>query len=313
MKIIFFGNTEYSIAILEEILKSRHEVVGVVSTPNKEVKVRRKTTTIIQPMTTYAKEHNIPLYQPENLKETDWTEGLEFDLFVVVAFKILPKELYSLPKKGCVNIHPSILPEYRGSTPIEHAIMNGDTKSGVTSFYITDGIDNGDIIECIETTLEPDIYIDQAYSKMMSVGKECINLTLKAIESGKQGKKQSQGQYRRAPKIKGKIWLNPNDTVDDAYNKVRALSPYYGGLNVHTTGDLDFSILRAECQEVIVFTKPGEILMYDQDKFCITVQDRKKVLVINELKPIGKRAMSSKEFVNGHRNITSLRVISREV
>ena len=143
MKIIFFGNTEYSIAILEEILKSKHEVIGVVSTPNKEVKVRGKTTTIIQPMTTYAKEHNIPLYQPENLKEIDWTEGLEFDLFVVVAFKILPKELYSLPKNGCVNIHPSILPEYRGSTPIEHAIMNGDTKSGVTSFYITDGIDNG--------------------------------------------------------------------------------------------------------------------------------------------------------------------------
>ena len=185
MKIVFMGTPEFAIPSLQRILESKHQVIAAVSAPDKERGRGRQIT--YSPVKEFALKNKIEVYNPVSLKDPDFIlqlRELKPDLFVVVAFRILPKEVYSIPLKGSFNLHGSLLPQYRGAAPIQWALINGDKQTGVTTFFLEDKVDTGNIIlqEILPIADEDDF--GSLHDKMMMIGSEVILKTINLIDSG---------------------------------------------------------------------------------------------------------------------------------
>lgn len=231
MKIVFFGTPEFAVATLDAIYHAGHDIAAVVTAPDKPA--GRGQQLAISAVKQYALDHHLPILQPEKLKNPDFLAELAqlaADVFVVVAFRMLPEAVFAMPPKGTFNIHASLLPNYRGAAPIHHAIMNGETKSGVTSFFINQNIDTGDIIAQTEVEIGADEDTGSLYNRLMIEGGKLAVHTLQLIENENVTTIKQQHipleEIKLAPKIfKEDTLIDWNQSAVQIFNKIRGLSP----------------------------------------------------------------------------------------
>ncbi len=225
MRTVFMGTPDYSVKTLEALIGAGHEVVGVFAQPDKPI--GRKQILTPPPVKQFALQNNIPVYQPSSLRDGSALEILKElnpDVIVVVAYgKILPKEILSLPKYGCINGHASLLPRHRGASPIQWAIVCGDKTAGVTTMLMDEGMDTGDILEMRETPIGDTETAEQLFERLSQISAELMVSTLKKAETGDiNPKKQPEVGVTYAPIIKKEMaHLNFTEPAEKLYNAVR--------------------------------------------------------------------------------------------
>ena len=246
LNVVFFGTPDFAKASLEAIFKSHHKVVGVVTAADKASGRGMKLTP--SPVKVFAEENNLNLFQPEKLRNPEFLESirnLNADVFVVVAFRMMPQVLFSIPKLGTFNLHGSLLPDYRGAAPINFAVINGETKSGVTTFFINEKIDEGNILLQAETEVLPEDNAGTLHDKLMIIGADLIIETLNGLaENSITEKPQPEKENpKTAYKIfKDDLKIDWNQSSEKIHNFVRGMSPYPTAFTILKIGDEEKSL-----------------------------------------------------------------------
>jgi len=303
MKIVFMGTPEFAAICLEEILKSKHEVVGVVTVPDKPAGRGQKISQ--SAVAKLSIENNLKLLQPEKLKNPEFLEelkSLNADAFVVVAFRMLPKEVWQIPVKGTFNLHASLLPQYRGAAPINWAIINGESQTGVTTFLIDEKIDTGNILLKEKVEILPEDNAGTLHDKLAETGKRLIIETLNGLEENliEAKPQESLGELKSAPKIfKEDCKIDWSEPIEKIHNKVRGLSPYPAAWTnfIHEDEPRMVKIYKGHFDnQVNSDLKPGTISF---EKNQIQIPHSEGNYIIEELQPQGKKRMSARDFING--------------
>ena len=306
MKTVFMGSAEFGIPALEMLL-SHHEVAAVVSTPAKPK--GRGLKLFDSPVTEFAKKHNIsPILTPENLRDDEFIEklkSLNADIFVVVAFRILPKIVYSIPKFGTVNIHAALLPRFRGAAPIHRAIEAGERETGVTVFRIDEGIDTGEIIAQSSTPIGETETTPQLYERLSRMGVETLQ---KAIDDLSKGKAktfvQDSAAATKAPKLsREEGHINWNLSAQSIFNKIRAFKPFPGAYTFLDDGkrlgiEWGMVLSSKESGGGHPESLPGTVINVSKDN--IDIQCGNGVLRVSKVKPEGRAAMDVSAFLLGN-------------
>lgn len=300
--IIFMGTPEFAVTSLKTLLDKGYNVKAVVTTPDKPA--GRGKNIQFSDVKKFALEHNLPILQPEKLKSPEFLAQLkeiDADLFVVVAFRMLPKEVWAMPKRGTINLHAALLPDYRGAAPINHAIINGETETGITTFYIDEQIDTGKIIMQERCAIEPEDNIGTLYDKLMFIGAEAVCKTVDIIASGnvnaiEQDSIRTEGLHT-APKItKEFCQINWNNKSVDIHNLIRGLSPYPAAwcyLKDDITAKIFTSAYSVEKHNLAAGT------FVSDNKSYLKVATQDGFVSILELQIQGKKRMAIKDFLNG--------------
>ena len=230
LRIVFMGTPEFAVGILDTILKSEHEIVGVITAADKPAGRGQKIK--YSAVKEYALNNNLPLLQPTNLKEETFLaelKSLNANLQIVVAFRMLPKVVWEMPSLGTFNLHASLLPNYRGAAPINWAIINGETTTGVTTFFIDDKIDTGAMILCTETPIDNTENAGQLHDRLMEIGSQTVLDTLQMIEKGNVATviQKDTAEIKTAYKLnKENCKIDWSNTAENINNLIRGLSPY---------------------------------------------------------------------------------------
>lgn len=297
MNIIFLGSPDFCIPILEQLYESKHKIVAVV-TPTDKIRARGHKV-LFTPVKEFAIAKNIPVLQPESLKDPLFIEELKSfnaDLFVVVAFRILPKEVYSIPKYGSFNLHGSLLPKYRGAAPIQWSLINGDKETGLTTFMLADKVDTGNMILQERAEILEDDDFGTLHNKLSVLGAGMVLKTIDLIEHGNiELKKQADELATPAPKITKEMCLiDWNKRAEDIKNLIRGLSPVPAAFF-----DYKGKLIKVFKTKVNTEVKlnPGEIIV-KADK--IIVGCGIDSLEILELQLEGKKRMDSESFLRGN-------------
>ncbi len=301
MRIVFMGTPEFAVPSLGALLDAGHEIVGVVTATDK-FGGRGKKQLLQSPVKKFALERGLPVLQPRNLKDPAFVaqlEALKPELAVVVAFRMLPEVVWSLPPRGTINLHASLLPKYRGAAPINWAIINGEKVTGLTTFFIQKEIDTGDIILQREMAIGPEETAGELHDRMMVAGAELVVDTVKLIESGNyELKKQDDSQATPAPKIFHETcaidWDQP---VDRVYDFIRGLSPYPAAWTTFQGKQLD--IYRCKKEKAAHELKPGT--WQTDGKQWLRFAARDGFIYPTEVKLSGKRKMAVEEWLRGLR------------
>ena len=308
LRIIFMGTPDFAVGSLQQLVENNCHVVAVVTAPDRPA--GRGQMLAVSPVKAYALSQNIPVLQPEKLKNPDFLAQLaayQADLQVVVAFRMLPEVVWNMPTKGTFNLHASLLPDYRGAAPINWAIINGETQTGVTTFFIEHEIDTGNIIFQESEPISPDDTVGTLYERLMARGARLVLKTVQAVAANNYP--QIPQPVVETPKLAPKIfketcqinWDNPAETV---HNFVRGLSPYPAAWT--TVGDKIMKIYK------VSVVSSGWSLAEGND-FLTTEKiatDHKKYLYfrvadgwisVDELQLEGKKRMTVEEFLRGAR------------
>ncbi len=311
IKIVFMGTPDFAVASLDAICKSNINVAGVITAPDKPAGRGKKINQ--SAVKQYADANNIKTLQPTNLKDPEFQKELrelDADLFVVVAFRMLPETVWSMPPKGTINLHASLLPQYRGAAPINWAVINGEKESGVTTFFIQHEIDTGGIIDQEKVSISTSDTAGTLHDKLMSTGAHLLVKTVKQIEEGAvdaipQDKINSETPLKEAPKIfKEDCHINWNQSVQKVFNFIRGLSPYpaaFTEFSNQSDKQLSFKIFEAEIiEEDIKDQIPGTIDFSEKGTIKISCTDGK--LKIITLQQAGKKRMDTTSFLLGFKN-----------
>ncbi len=313
MKVVFFGTPDFAVASLKAINECMdHSIVGVVTSVDKPAGRGKKLRS--SAVKNYAAEHKLHLLQPENLKSNEFTSqlhDLSADIFVVVAFRMMPKSIWSIPKHGTFNLHASLLPQYRGAAPINWAIINDEKETGVTTFLIDEKIDTGNILLSQKINIEKEDNAGSLYDKLMTIGKELVIETLNCIESGvikpvKQHVKDLE--LKTAPKLnKENTRINWKREAKEINSLIKGLSPYPSAWCQIKLNDrlLNFKIFRAEIGEDLNLGA-GEVLMGKNE---LTVGTGSGTLKLLDIQLEGKRRAAIADFVNGHKQFNEIILI----
>ncbi|PKP01570.1 MAG: methionyl-tRNA formyltransferase [Bacteroidetes bacterium HGW-Bacteroidetes-9] len=308
VRIVFMGTPEFAVESLRQLLESNYDIAAVVTVPDKPAGrgLKLKESAIKQ----FAVSQNLPVLQPHSLKDEDFLKKLDScnaNLFIVVAFRILPEKVWVMPKFGTFNLHGSLLPDYRGAAPINHAIINGETESGVTTFFLNSGIDTGKIIMNRRLPIGPDDTAGDLHDKLMHIGASLVVETVKLIESGScrvVDQPASTDGLKPAPRIfREHCRINWSKSAKEVHNLIRGLSPYPGAYSILSTdkGATEVKILRSVLTDKPSGKTPGETLIMDEKKLLVSCADR--FIELTEVKPAGKKAMTTDEFLRGIRSI----------
>lgn len=301
MRVIFMGTPDFATGTLEEIVLAGHEVVGVVTQPDKP-KGRGKNL-MPTPVKEVAMKYNLPVYQPKKVREPEFVEvlrGLKPDVMVVAAFgQIISKEILEMPKYGCINVHASLLPAYRGAAPIQWAVINGDKESGVTIMQMDEGIDTGDMIEKVVVPIAEDETGGSLFDKLSQAGAKLCVKVLQDLEDGKavrekQPEESTTPYARMIDKKMGAIdWEKPAKEIEQL---IRGLNPWpsaYTRLQGKILKIWKAEVLLEHSQEA-----PGQITEVTKDSIVVqTGQGRLKIL---ELQLEGKKRMDAASFLRGY-------------
>ena len=312
MKIVYFGTPEIAASQLEAILAAGYEVPAVVTTPDRPA--GRGKQMHASEVKECALRHGLPVLQPEKLKDEAFVEQLRSygaDLFVVVAFRMLPEVIWSMPPKGTINLHASLLPQYRGAAPINHAIINGETETGLTTFILDKEIDTGAMIMQEKIAIGEKMNAGELHDALMHLGNDVIVKTIKMIEEGRvEAKSQSMViekenlTLKPAPKIfKEDCYIDWNKSGKDIYNFVRGLSPYpaaHAKIQNPEGEILDLKIFATELALKSSENDAKFALKTDQKTFLEVVLDDSCIKII-EIQQAGKKAMPIAEFLRGTR------------
>lgn len=306
------GTPEFAVATLDSLLQSGLNVVGVVTSPDKPSGRGRKLTR--SAVKEYAEVRHLPILQPENLKNPEFIkelEGFKADVFIVVAFRMLPEAVWRIPQSGTINLHASLLPQYRGAAPINHAIINGEPVTGVTTFLIDDKIDTGNILLREEAEILPFENAGDLHDKLMKLGAGLVIRTIKGI-TDKTISPKPQSLFlnpgeaiRTAPKIfPGDCIINWNQDPSSIHNLIRGLAPYPCARSYFNTGDLKllFKIFESRPEFTGHNFDPGHIISNGKD--FIKIACKGGFLSIGSLQVEGKKRMKTDEFLRGF-NITN--------
>lgn len=299
MKVVFMGTPDFAVPTLRALCE-KHEVVAVVSQPDKPKGRGKKLQPT--PVKMAALEYNLPVYQPETVKDEEFIKllnGFNADLFVVVAYgQILPESILNIPPLGCVNVHGSLLPKYRGAAPIQMAIVNGEEKTGVTIMYMEKGLDSGDMILKKELPIDKKDTYGSLHDKMCVLGADALIEALELMEKGEvKAEKQDDSLSTYASRIeKGNaqlVWERPSyQTV----NTIRGFNPVPGAFSFYK----DEMMKIFEAEEVQGYSgKPGEIVDVDI-KRGITVKTGDSAILITQLQVKGGKKMSACDYLRGH-------------
>ncbi len=300
MRIVFMGSADFGIPALQMLVSKGHKIAGVVSTPAKPQGRGRQLKD--SPVTQYAKQNNLgPIFTPEKLKDPDflaWLGNLDADIYVVVAFRILPREVFSIPKYGTVNIHASLLPRFRGPAPIQRSIEAGEKKTGITIFQIDTGIDTGKVILTRETSIGETETTPELYERLSMMGAEGIVEALDCIERGDcSAVKQNEGDATRAPKLKKEeSFIDWGISAEGIFNRIRAFKPFPGTATKLQGRRL--GIEWATPSAVQYQDEPGTIVEVDSESFTVSCKDGS--LRVTRVKPEGKKAMDAGAFMRGN-------------
>jgi methionyl-tRNA formyltransferase len=297
MKIVFMGSPEFAIPSLEKLYQSSHEIVAVVS--NVDKRRGRGLATAPTPVKAKALELGLPVIEVESLKDEDFVQklkDLEADLFVVVAFRVLPKQILEIPKIGSVNLHASLLPKYRGAAPIHWAVMNGEEKTGCTIFFLDEKVDTGNIILQKETEIGWEETTGDVYARLQEMGSEALLEAVNLI-AGNSYKlyPQDDAQATPAPKLfKEHTHINFNRPADEVYNQIRGLNPF-----PTAWAQLDgkkVNIFRARTGPSANI-EPSEILV-KEDKLLVGCAD--STIELLEIQFPGKKRVQVSEYLKGN-------------
>lgn len=302
------GTPGFAVASLEAILKEGYNVVAVVTAVDKPAG-RGKMVTESE-VKEFARQHHLNILQPEKLKDPDFLASLSSlkpTLGIVVAFRMLPEKVWSMPELGTFNLHASLLPQYRGAAPINHAIINGEIETGVTTFFLSQEIDTGKIIFQKKTEIQPNITAGQLHDQLMVVGAELVIETIKTIVT-KSVNLVSQEllineltDLKPAPKIyREDCQIRWQKNVLDIYNFIRGLSPYPAAFSILKSSDgkeYQLKIYNSEPESISHYNEIGSIYTNHKDTFAVWVPNGR--VFITEVQFPGKRRMSVKDFLNG--------------
>ena len=302
LRIVFMGTPDFAVGILDTILKNNFEVVGVITAPDKPAGRGQKLS--YSAVKEYALQNNLPLLQPTNLKDENFLvelKKLQANVQVVVAFRMLPEIVWKLPKLGTFNLHASLLPQYRGAAPINWAIINGETKTGVTSFFIDDKIDTGAMILSKEIEIHPDENAGSLHDRLMELGSEVVVDTLNLIKNGNvkttiQSENETTKTANKLNKENCKIdW---NKKGKEIINLIRGLSPYPSAWCYlkNYEEDWNIKIYDAKFEAIKHSFKIGQIIKTKKE-LKIAVFDG-YIEIINIQLP-GKKRMQVKDLLNG--------------
>jgi methionyl-tRNA formyltransferase len=296
MRIVLMGSPDFGIPSFKAILESGYDVPAVVTVPDKQkgrgLKVQQSD------VKKFALENNIEVLQPESLKETSFIESLKLlepDLFIIIAFRILPPAIFKIPRLGSINLHASLLPKYRGAAPINWAIINGEKVSGITTFFLDDKVDTGNIILQKEIPIDINETFGDVYYKMSESGSPLMIETIEKIKEGNfELLKQDNTLATKAPKIFRKDCLiNWNDNAINVHNFIRGLSPVPAAYTTHN-GKM-YKILKSALTEQ-KSSIPGK-LNIEGKKLLVNTSDFD--IEILKIQPEGKKPMSASDFING--------------
>lgn len=305
MRIVFMGTPEIALGCLQKIIDEKHEVIGVVTQPDKPQNRGKKLG--MPPVKELALKYDIPVYQPLKARDEDFVNVLKElnpDVIVVVAYgQILPKSILDIPKFGCINVHVSLLPKYRGAAPINWVIINGEEKTGVTTMYMDEGLDTGDMILQKEFALDNEITAGELHDKMMVVGAETLKETLDLIEKGCAPRtKQNHDEFSYAPMMDKSLGnIDFNKSAKDIHNLVRGVNPWpsaYTTYDGKTMKVWKTKVLNEESQKA-----PGTILSVDKDGIKVSTLD--KVILLEEIQMPGKKRVLVSEYIKGNSIDTS--------
>ena len=291
LRIIFMGTPEFAVESLKKLVENHYHVVAVVTMPDKPVG-RHHDTLQASPVKEYAVGQGIPVLQPERLKDEAFLEELRSyhaDLQVVVAFRMLPEVVWAMPPKGTFNLHAALLPQYRGAAPINWAVINGDTETGVTTFFLDHDIDTGGIIHRVSAPIADSDTVGDVYDRLMNLGADLVLKTVDDIEAGtvRPVPQPNIKDLRPAPKLfKENTEIRWSEhTVKSAYDFIRGLSPYPGAWTTLRTAD------GKETQLKVFLAKKGE------GNLCVPLSDGN--LGLTDIQLAGKRRMSVSDFLRG--------------
>lgn len=309
LKVIFFGTPEFAKTSLEAIHQSHHEVVGVVTVADKASGRGQKIHQ--SAIKEFAVENNLPVFQPEKLRDPEFLEDikkLNADIFVVVAFRMMPKILFEMPEMGTFNLHASLLPDYRGAAPINYAVINGEKKTGATTFFINEKIDEGNILLQNEIEISPDENAGELHDRLMEMGAKLVVETLNGLaENSIQEKSQPEVEHpKNAFKIfKENTRIDWNQSSDTVHNFIRGMSPYPASFTSIKIGD-DEKVLKIFKGnfEICDQDKASGTLEIDKHQFKIFTKDG--FYVPEEVQLEGKKRMSVKDFLNGFQHYDSI-------
>lgn len=291
LKIVFLGTPEFAVESLDAIIKAGHEVLAVVTATDKPAGRGHKL--LPSAVKQYALEHGIEVLQPEKLRDEAFLarlRELNADLNVVIAFRMLPREVWDMPRLGTMNLHASLLPRYRGAAPINHAVMNGDTETGVTTFLLKHEIDTGDMLRQARIEIGPEENVGSVHDRLMHLGAQVVVDSINDLADGTVTPvPQNDEEATPAPKIfKDTCQLRRDMTVEQAYNHIRGLSPYPAAWTDELCNGLSIKVLESKKTDKKL---PGHLYMDFADGF----------LELIRIQPAGKRPMAATDFLRGLR------------
>lgn len=293
-KIVFMGTPDFSVPVLQMLIENTN-VCLVVTQPDK--KIGRKKEVVFSPVKNEAIKNNIPVFQPSRIKEDyEVLKNMDIDLIVTCAYgQIIPKAILDMPKYGCVNVHASILPKYRGSAPIQWALFNGDDKTGVTIMYMDEGMDTGDIISIEEIPITESDNVGTLHDKLSILGRDLLKKLLPDILSGKASRTKQPDNYTLAPMVKRiDEKLDFKQKGEWIINRIRGLNPW--PLANFIIDLQEIKVLKATFKPCNV-DECGVIKEISKNSFAISCSDG--LIYLEEVKPSGKKVMDIKSFVNG--------------
>lgn len=307
LRIVYMGTPEFAVEPLRCLIDGGYNVVGVITMPDKPAGRGHKIQ--FSPVKQYALDNHLPLLQPEKLKDEDFVQALrdwQADLQVVVAFRMLPEVVWNMPRFGTFNLHASLLPQYRGAAPINWAVINGDTETGITTFFLTHEIDTGKVIQQVSVPIADTDNVEVVHDKLMLLGGTLVVETVEAILHGRvkpmpQEEMAVVGELRPAPKIfKDTCRINWAQPTKRIYDFVRGLSPYpaaWAELNCPNGEEVIVKIFESGKKEEVHGFVPGTILTDGKNYIKVATLDG--FILIKSLQFPGKKRLQTEELLRG--------------
>ncbi len=307
LRIVFMGTPDFAVPCLDALFMQKYNVVGVVTAPDKPAGRGQKVR--ISAVKNYTISKDLNILQPEKLKSPDFLEDLSklrANLFIVVAFRMLPEIVWSIPKYGTFNLHASLLPQYRGAAPINHAIINGEKITGVTTFFINNKIDTGSLMFQEKTSISDNETAGELHDRLMIIGSQLVIKTVVAIKNNKyttldQDKLSDEEDLKHAPKIfKNDCNIDWNTDVNQINNFIRGLSPYPTAISmlfIDPENSLQVKFYKTRYTKIKHLHKVGKVETDHKTELSIWAKDGK--IIVDELQISGKKRLKTVEFLNG--------------
>ena len=310
MRVLFMGTPDFAEESLKSLVEANYDVIGVVTNPDKPK--GRGMKMVASPVKQYAEEKGLKIYQPEKIRKNvefiEEIKNLNPDVICVVAYgKILPKEILEIPRLGCINVHGSLLPKYRGAAPIQWAVLNGDKTTGITTMYMDEGMDTGDMILKQEVEIGEDETTGELWDRLSKIGGELLVKTLKEIEKGTATKEKQGDDFTTAPMLSkemAKIDWNKK-TAQEIKNLVRGLNPIMGAYTFLNGKKIKFwKVDLAKEDEIMVenldFLRNGVVLLSDS-KDGLYIKAKGGIIKVLEIQGENAKRMSIQEYLRGNK------------